>query len=282
MNFLPEPPAGVGNAGIGYRTAVGTARAKIGRWIQELQRLQQARKEGAAIIGLIIADMLKISFWREKSLNCMLLAKLVCLILLLLPCQTSHTSKPETCKVTIYLLRLLRVVLSVPANKVYFLAQNLLPPIIPMLAGALENYIKIAASSSVSGSSNLLSSKTSVENLESISEALDGFLWTVAVIIGRGNSDERQLQMQDGLQELVIAYGVVHRLRDLFALYGRPQVEGSPFPSAILLSINLLAVLTSRSRTISSVDLESFPIERVPENVAMYPVNGYLLLPSTT
>ncbi|GFZ17108.1 hypothetical protein Acr_26g0003780 [Actinidia rufa] len=86
------------------------------------------------------------------------------------------------------------------------------------------------------------------------------------VIIGRGNSDECQLQMQDGLQELMIAYEVVHRLRDLFALYGRPQVEGSPFPSAILLSINLLAVLTSRTRTIYSIDLESFPIETVPEN----------------
>ena len=122
------------------------------------------------------------------------------------------------------------VVLSVPANKGYFLAQNLLPPIIPMLAAALENYITIASSSNVSGSSNLLSSKTSVENLESISEALDGFLWTVAVIFGHGNSDKRQLQMQDGLKELVIAYQVVHRLRDLFTLYDRPQVEGSPFP----------------------------------------------------
>lgn len=179
----------------------------------------------------------------------------------------SHTSKPEACQVTIYLLRLLKVVLSVPANRSYFLAQNLLPPIIPMLAAALENYIKIAASSNVPGGSNLLLSKTSVENLESISEALDGFLWTVATIIGHVSCDERQLQMQDGLQELVLAYQVIHRLRDLFALYDRPQVEGSPFPSSILLSTNLLAVLTSRSRTISSIDCESFPIEIASETV---------------
>lgn len=178
----------------------------------------------------------------------------------------SHTSKPEACQVTIYLLRLLRVVLSVPANRSYFLAQNLLPPIIPMLAAALENYIKIAASSNVHVGSNLVLSKSSVENLESMSEALDGFLWTVATIIGHGCSDECQLQMQDGLQELVIAYQVIHRLRDLFALYDRPQVEGSPFPSSILLGINLLAVLTSRSRTTSSIDYESFTIQAVAEN----------------
>ncbi|GFZ17157.1 hypothetical protein Acr_26g0004270 [Actinidia rufa] len=123
----------------------------------------------------------------------------------------SHTSKPEACKVTIYLLRLLRV-LSVPANEVYFLAQNLLPPIIPMLAGALENYIKIAESSS---------------RLQSH----QAFPVAPTIIIGHGNSDEHQLQMQDGLQKLVIAYQVVHR-----------------------------------SRTISSIDLEYFPTETGPEN----------------
>lgn len=57
---FPEPPVGAENAGIGYRTALGTARAKIGRWLQELQRLRQARKEGAASIGLIIAEMIKV------------------------------------------------------------------------------------------------------------------------------------------------------------------------------------------------------------------------------
>lgn len=58
---FPEPPVGVENAGIAYRTAVGTAKAKIGRWLQELQRLRQARKEGAPSIGLITADMVKVS-----------------------------------------------------------------------------------------------------------------------------------------------------------------------------------------------------------------------------
>lgn len=57
---FPEPPVGSENAGIGYRTAMGTARMKIGRWLQELQRLRQARKEGAASIGLIIAEMIKV------------------------------------------------------------------------------------------------------------------------------------------------------------------------------------------------------------------------------
>lgn len=57
---FPEPPLGTENSGIQYRTAMGTARAKIGRWLQELQRLRQARKEGAASIGLITAEMIKV------------------------------------------------------------------------------------------------------------------------------------------------------------------------------------------------------------------------------
>ncbi|KAK9277925.1 hypothetical protein L1049_027482 [Liquidambar formosana] len=260
---FPETPVVNENAGIGYRTAVGTARAKIGRWLQELQRLRQARKEGAANIGLITAEMIKFLEGKDPELHASRQAGLLDFIASALP--ASHTSKPEACQVTIYLLRLLRVVLSVPANRSYFLAQNLLPPIIPMLSAALENYIKIAVSVNVPGSTSMISSRTTVENFESISEVSDGFLWTVTTIIGHISSDERQLQMQDGLLELVIAYQVIHRLRDLFALYDRPQVEGSPFPSSILLSINLLMVLTSRPRTISSIDWESFPIETVTE-----------------
>lgn len=61
---LPETPAAE-NVGIGYRTAVATSRAKIGRWVQELQRLRQERKEGAASIGLITAEMMKVRVcWR--------------------------------------------------------------------------------------------------------------------------------------------------------------------------------------------------------------------------
>lgn len=178
----------------------------------------------------------------------------------------SHTSKPEACQVTIHLLKLLRVVLSVSANRSYFLAQNLLPPIIPILSAALENYIKIAASLNQPANTNFPTIKTSAENFESISEVLDGFIWTVTTILGHISSDERQLQMRDGLLELLIAYQVIHRLRDLFALYDRPQVEGSPFPSSILLSIQFLVVLTSRPETNCSIDWESLPTETVVGN----------------
>ncbi|OVA00752.1 hypothetical protein BVC80_9083g41 [Macleaya cordata] len=261
---FPEPAVSAESTGIGYRTLVGTARAKIGRWLQELQRLRQARKEGAASIGLIVGDMIKFLEGKEPELNASRQAGLLDFIASALP--ASHTSKPEACQVTIYLLRLLRVVLSVAANRSYFLAQNLLPPIIPMLSAALENYIKIAASLNVPGSTNSLSSKTSLENFESVSEVLEGFLWTATTIIGHVCFDERQLQMQDGLLELVIAYQVIHRLRDLFALYDRPQVEGSPFPSSIILSLNLLAVLTSKPRTVSSIDWEYLPPRTMPAN----------------
>lgn len=252
-----EPSVSPEVAGIGYRAAVGTARAKIARWLQELQKLRQARKEGAGSFGLITTEIIKFLEGRDTELQACRQAGLLDFIASALP--ASHTSKPEACQVTLCLLRLLRVVLTVPGNRSYFLAQNLLPPIIPMLAAALENYIKIAASANIPGSTSL--SKSSSGNLETISEILEGFLWTVATIMGHVTSDERQIQMQDGLLELVIAYQVIHRLRDLFALYDRPHVEGSPFPSSILLSINLLAVLTSRFGKGSSIDWESFPRE---------------------
>ncbi|KAF9671470.1 hypothetical protein SADUNF_Sadunf12G0051100 [Salix dunnii] len=256
-----EPPASSENTGIGYRMAVGTARAKFGRWLQELQRLRQARKKGAASIGLITAEMIKFVEGKDPELQASRQAGLLDFIAAALP--ASHTSNPETCQVTIHLLKLLRVVLSAPANKSYFLSQNLLPPIIPMLSAALENYIKIAASLNVPGSINLQSSKTSVENFGSISEVLDNFLWTVGTVIGHASSDEQQVQMRDGLLELLIAYQVIHRLRDLFALYDRPQVEGSPFPSSILLSIHLLVALTYRPGTNSSINWESSPVKTV-------------------
>ncbi|XP_022134706.1 uncharacterized protein LOC111006915 isoform X2 [Momordica charantia] len=246
-----EPITGAENVGIGYRTSIGTARAKIGRWLQELQKLRQARKEGAASLGLIIAEMIKYLDGRELELQASRQAGLLDFIASALP--ASHTSKPEACQVMIHLLKLLRVVLSASANKSYFLAQNLLPPIIPMLSTALENYIKIAASVNAPG--NVLpSSKTSIENFESSSEVLDGSLWTITTIIGHVSPEGPQLQMWDGLLELLVAYQVIHRLRDLFALYDRPQVEGSPFPSSILLSIRLLVVLTSRPGTESTIN----------------------------
>lgn len=253
----PEPSIITENAGFVYRTAVATARVKIAKWLQELQRLRQARKEGAASFGLITAEIIKFLEGRDAELQASRQAGLVDFIASALP--ASHTSKPESCQVTVYLLRLLKVVLSAAANKSYFLAQNLLPPIIPMLAAALETYIKIAASSNGSASANLVTCKASTERLELMSEVLDGFLWTAAAIIGHTSTHERALQLQDGLIELVIAYQVIHRLRDLFALYDRPPVEGSPFPSSILLGVNLLAVLTFRFRNVSSLTCKNFP-----------------------
>ncbi|KAL8232596.1 hypothetical protein R6Q57_002374 [Mikania cordata] len=250
---LNEPFMGGEGGTIGYRAAVGTARAKIGRWLQELQRHRQARKEGAASIGLVTGDIIKFLDGKDPELHASRQAGLFDFIASALP--ASHTSKPEASQVTVYFLRLLRAILSLPMNRSYFIAGNLLPPMIPMLAAALENFIKITASSS-----NIGGGKTLIENSDTISEVLDGSLWTVAAIIGHSSSDERQNQMQDGLIELVVAYQVVHRLRDLFALYDRPQVEGSPFPSSILLSIKVLVILTSRYRVNTSIDWESYPL----------------------
>uniref|UniRef100_A0A0E0DZK9 S phase cyclin A-associated protein in the endoplasmic reticulum N-terminal domain-containing protein n=1 Tax=Oryza meridionalis TaxID=40149 RepID=A0A0E0DZK9_9ORYZ len=241
------------NTGIVHRSALGTAKAKLSRWLQDLQRLRQARKEGAASIGLIVSDMTKYLEGKDLELHASRQVGLLDFIASALP--ASHTSRPGACQVTVYLLRLLRVLLSLPANRTYFLVQNLLPPIIPMLSVSLENYIKVAASNS--GSSNLQSSKTSTEYMESVGEVLDGFFWTVTVIVGHVYLNDQQLQMQGGLIELIVAYQIIHRLRDLFALYDRPQVEGSPLPSSILFGLNLLAVLTSKPGNFSTIDWES-------------------------
>ncbi|GAB2240611.1 hypothetical protein Droror1_Dr00021129 [Drosera rotundifolia] len=254
---LPEPTCGE-NSGIGYKTPMATAKAKLGRWLQDLQRYRQQRKEGASSIGLITAEMIKFLEGKDLELQAARHAGVLDFISSALP--ASHISTPEACQVTIYLLKLLKVVLSVPRNRNYFLAQNLLPPAIPMLSAALESYIKIAASLFSPVSSNLPLSKTSSESFDSMSEVVDGFLWTVTMIIGQETSDERDLQMQDGLLELVVLYQVIHRLRDLFALYDRPQAEGSPFPSAIVLGINFLEGLTSRPRAISCIEWEAFPV----------------------
>ncbi|KAK6128151.1 hypothetical protein DH2020_038104 [Rehmannia glutinosa] len=288
---FPEPSAGLESSSLGYRTAVGTARGKIGRWLQDLQKLRQARKDGAANFGLITAEMIKFLEGRDAELQASRQAGLLDFIASALP--ASHTSKPEACQVTIYLLRLLKVVLATPTNKCYFLVQNLLPPVIPMLAAALENYIKMAASLNIPGPTNFISSKTSTGNFESISEIVDGYLWTVAAIIGHVSCNEYQLQMQDGLIELIIAYQIIHRLRDLFALYDRPQVEGSPFPSSILLGINFLTVLTSKFRESSSINWDSFPSDAMQgselgqikfpgsANLSESTVDGKLVLPRT-
>lgn len=186
----------------------------------------------------------------------------------------SHTSKPEACQVTAHLLRLLRVVLSVPTNRSYFLSQNLLPPMIPMLSAALENYIKMAATSNPSMTSIVESNKATVDSSGPCAEVLEGLLCVVALTIGHVCSEERQFQMQDGLAELIVAYQVVHRLRDLFALFDRPQLEGSPFPSSVLLSLNLLTVLISRSVLVSSINWDFYQSGSSSSNKRLEPYSA--------
>ncbi|XP_049934610.1 uncharacterized protein LOC116257263 isoform X3 [Nymphaea colorata] len=253
-----EFPDGAESVGIGSKSILGAARVKISRWILELQKLRQARKEGATSIGLSVGEIVKFLDGREPELHASRQAGLLDFVAAALP--ACHTSKPDSCQVTISLLQLLKVLLSLPANRSYFLAQNFLPPIIPMLSAALENYIKIAASLTFPGNTASSYSKTSADNLESISAVLEGFLWSVTSIMGHACTNERQLKMWDGLLDLIVSYRVIHHLRDFFSLYDRPQVEGSPFPSPILLGLNLLKVLSSGCGIISSIDWESgFP-----------------------
>ncbi|KAH9331731.1 hypothetical protein KI387_003839, partial [Taxus chinensis] len=264
-----EPPSGTESTGLGTIAVAGASRSKIGRWLQDLQRLQQARKAGATSTGLIIGEMIKYLEGKEGELHAARQSGLLDFIASALP--ASHTSKPEACHTTISLLRIMKVVLALAANCSYFLARNLLPPLIPMLSTALENYCTIAASNnSYAGvSGNTISTSTdkiSDEKLETIGEVLEGLLWSIAAIMDHTCSDECQLQMKDDLAELIVACKVIHRLRDLFSLFDRPQIEGAPFPAPVLLGLNLLRILTCPRGNISSEGWEAWsaPIVMVP------------------
>jgi hypothetical protein len=182
----------------------------------------------------------------------------------------SHSSKPEASAFTAALLRLLVVLLSLPANRSYFIARNLLPPLIPMLSTALENFstsgysmnnqgsqptsspstMKEISGTTREGQSNTNGSvvkedkMTPDEKLEVMQEVLEGLIWVVTAIVNHVCLDDHLIQMQEDLADLVVACEVLHRLRDLFALFDRPQIEGAAIPGPVLLGLKLLETLT--------------------------------------
>ncbi|KAJ1438897.1 putative zinc finger protein [Sesbania bispinosa] len=124
-----EPPLGGESAGIGYRVAVGAARAKVGRWLQELQRLRQARKEGATSIGLIISEMIKYLEGKDPELHASrqaglldFIASVPCPCVLthqnLKPCQASDGRISISCPILLS-VHLLVVLTSRPGKMSY-------------------------------------------------------------------------------------------------------------------------------------------------------------------
>jgi hypothetical protein len=55
-----QPPPGAEGSGIGSMAIAAAARSKIGRWLQDLQRCQLAKKAGASGVGFIVAEMVKV------------------------------------------------------------------------------------------------------------------------------------------------------------------------------------------------------------------------------
>lgn len=207
----------------------------------------------------------------------------------------SHSSKPEASAFTVALLRLLMVVLSLPANRSYFIARNLLPPLIPMLSTALENFSSSdsvnnqgvlslvfssmskeasAFPSESQGTSAMLLKEekmTQEEKVEVMQEVLEGLLWVISSIIGHVCGDDHLIQMQEDLVELVVACEVLHKLQNLFALFDRPQMEGAAIPGPVLLGLRLLETLTGpRGKTLtaaheSPVNIVGRPPQPAPE-----------------
>ncbi|KAJ7564334.1 hypothetical protein O6H91_02G013300 [Diphasiastrum complanatum] len=266
-----EPPVGVEGAGIGPASVTGAAKSKIGRWMQDLQRCQQARKAGSSAAGLVIGEMVKYLEGKEVELHAARQAGLLDFVATAL--QASHTSKPEASQVTISLLRILIVLLALPANRSYFLARNLLPPLIPILATALENFSSVGYSNigvSVTVTSNGAHKEGSVEKsvgdekLEAVREVLEGLLKCVTSILGHTCYEQRHLQMQDDLAELIVACETVHRLQNLFSLFDRPQMEGAPIPPPVLLGLQLLETLTGpRGKVLAAI--HDAPLNILPQ-----------------
>lgn len=100
----------------------------------------EVRKEGALSIWLIISEMIRYVEGKDPELQAYRQAGLLDFIASAL--LASHTSKPAAYLVTLRLLKLLKVILSAPTSRIYFVALNLLPPIISLLSSALENYIE--------------------------------------------------------------------------------------------------------------------------------------------
>lgn len=254
-----EPPTGTEGLGIAAPAAAGAARSKIGRWLQDIQRLQQARKAGTSGVGFIIGEMIKYFEGKEAELHAARQAGLLDFVATALP--ASHTSKPEASQTTLSLLRILKVLLALPANRSYFIARNLLPPLIPMLSTALENFSSldsssIAVAANASNLNGIVDKIPSHEKLDAIGEVLDSLLESVTLIMGHVCTDERQLLMKDDLSELLVSCEVIHRLRDLFSLFDRPQIEGAPFPAPVLLGLNLLQALTGTRGKLAGIPHE--------------------------
>ncbi|KAG0561411.1 hypothetical protein KC19_9G062600 [Ceratodon purpureus] len=271
-----EPPSGIEGRGLGTATVTGGARSKIGRWMQELGRLQAMRKPGSLTSsGLIISEIIKYLEEREPELHAARQQGLIDYIATALP--ASHSSKPEASAFTVALLRLLMVVLSLPANRSYFIARNLLPPLIPMLSTALENFsssdsvnnqgVPSLVFSSMSKEAPALPSEnqgisavlvkeekmTQEEKVGVMQEVLEGLLWVISSIIGHACGDDHLTQMQEDLAELVVACEVLHKLQNLFALFDRPQMEGAAIPGPVLLGLRLLETLTGpRGKTLTA------------------------------
>ncbi|MCO5606287.1 hypothetical protein L7F22_060474 [Adiantum nelumboides] len=253
-----EPPVGVEGFGIGSMAVAAAARSKIGRWLQDLQRFQLARKAGTSGVSFIVAEMIKYFDGKAAELHAARQAGLIDFIATAIP--ASHSSKAEASQTTLSLLRILKVLLALPANRSYFVTRNLLPPLIPILSTALENFssqdlVIVATNSTTTGASGMLLND---EKLDVAGEVLNGLLECAILIINHKGADERHASMQHDLLELLTACEVIHHLRDLFSLFDRPQVEGAPFPTPVLFGLNLLQALTgSKGRPVCDLQILS-------------------------
>ncbi|GBG61682.1 hypothetical protein CBR_g23198 [Chara braunii] len=214
--FQEVCPAGAEGPGV-----TSAVKLKLVRWYQELHRVhtnggKAGAGGGSGFSGLsamepILQDVIKFLDGKEAELHTPRPIGYLDLITLVIPnaVQNGHPGR-----VVLLLLRLLCMLLTIPANCSYAICRNLLPPLIPMLSTILASY-----SSRSNGTNSPGLASDSIGGNDCEEAALERLLWVVAAVVKHACVDERQLLMQDDLVELLVLCEVVQRLRDLFALF---------------------------------------------------------------
>lgn len=168
--------------------------------------------------------------------------------------------------------------LGIPENAAYVRAKHIFLPIAPLLASELDAtceggaaYVECrprrsdpvairARSSSTARSSSSTSGPecpttqkvnnnadpTLLEALLALSDSVLARAPRAAEASSRSSDEEGQdpaRAVHNSLVNYVVSFGIVHRLRELFAVWERPQEEGSPVPSAIEWGLRLLGTL---------------------------------------
>ena len=158
---------------------------------------------------------------------------------------------------TLRLLEIQKTLLHLLANRSYFIVQNLLPPMVPMLLSSLKIFSTFGSfyeevNSMSSNQEHIYESNNDKINkkkeLDILQEILEGLLESTISIMEHLCIDDHQLSMQDDLANLLVASGLIYQLQIFFAVFNWQQSKQTPIPNSIVFGLKLMEVLTGSKR----------------------------------